>query len=878
LLSWEAAGEDWGQEARMRDLRGFREAVREHRRIVGRDQQQLARSIGLHPHVLSHKLNGRGSAVLTVPEVIGIATTLASWGALVARADVHALLELMDVPPRAIPDAAWSVPPLADLRADHDGAATSRAAPGLAPHPRAATSFAAPASLPGQSVSPALARLAAPPEAPAGRPQLAPAPLPAPVTALVGRTAERAAAAAAVAAARLVTLTGAGGTGKTRLALQVAGDLADRFADGVAFADLALVSDPALLGTAAAGALGLAPHSAQSAEAELAGALRDRELLLVLDNLEQLLEGTGLLARLLAAAAGLRLLVTSRIPLRLYGEQTLRVPPLRLPGDDPAIAAQDSEAVQLFINRARAVRPEFAPDAGQLAAVGKICTALDGLPLAIELAAARIRLYSPRALLPLLQSRLALLTDGPRDLPGRQQTLRATLDWSHDLLDPQARRLFARLGVFAGPFDATAAAAAGNRGEPRTLEQLADLADQGLLEATAGETPRFRMLQTVREYALACLAQTGEQDDARRRHLLHYLAVASDAHGGLEGLRQGELMDQLEAAYPNMQTALDFAGYQAERDGTCLDQGLRLATALGPFWTRRGPLAEGVLQMDRLLALDDARHRSSAPQIRASAMLAACTLAYMQGNYPRTTQLARQAIELCTPLSDHKGLIRAHLLLGEAAIAVGDQDAARAYFDRALAQASQGGNLARQADACNMMGEVFRHRGDFRRASAWLWRSVKFSRAVGDPDRIGVALGSLGEVARDAGRPVQARRLYGAGLRRHAALGNNRLIAYHLEGFAAAAGLEHDGRQALVFLGAAQALRDQTGGPLPPAEQAILTRILAPALAPLTVRERQEALSEGRSQPLPAIINRALRQLPLQGKAIGDRPDAAIRP
>jgi hypothetical protein len=397
---------DWGQEAQMRDLRGFREAVREHRRMVGRDQQQLARSIGLHPHVLSHKLNGHGSAVLTVPEVIGIATTLAGWGALVTRADVHALLELMDVPPRAIPDAAWSVPPLADLRADDDGAAASRAAPGPAPHPRAAASAAAPRSFP---------------EAPAGRPQLALAPLPAPMTALVGRAAERAAAAAAVKTARLVTLTGAGGTGKTRLAVQVAGDLAGRFADGVAFADLALVSDPALLGTAAARAVGLAPRSAQEAEAELAGALRDRELLLVLDNLEHLLEGTG------------------------------------------------------------------------------------------------------------------------------------------------------------------------------------------LLEATAGETPRFRMLQTVREYALARLAQTGDQDDARRRHLSYYLAVASDARGGLEGLRQGELLDELEAAYPNLQAALDFAGYQAERDGTCLDQGLRLATALGLFWTRRGPLAEGVLQLDRLLALDEAR-------------------------------------------------------------------------------------------------------------------------------------------------------------------------------------------------------------------------------------------------------------------------------
>ena len=218
-----------------------------------------------------------------------------------------------------------------------------------------------------------------------------------------------------MAAARLVTLTGVGGTGKTRLALQAASDLAGDFADGVAFIDLSPVDDPALLATVVARALGLTPASAQAAEAYLAEALHDRELLLVVDNLEHLLDETPLLARMLAVAPGLRLLATSRIPLRLYGEQTSACPPCTCPGRGQG--ATDSEAVQLFIARARAVRPDFAPDAGELAAIGEICAELDGLPLAIELAAARIRLYPPRALLPLLQSRLALLTGGPRDLP-----------------------------------------------------------------------------------------------------------------------------------------------------------------------------------------------------------------------------------------------------------------------------------------------------------------------------------------------------------------------------------------------------------------------------------------------------------------------------
>jgi predicted ATPase len=840
----------------MSDLRGFREAVREHRRAAGRTQQQLARSIGLHPDVLSHKLNGRDNAVLTAPDVIGIATTLAGWGALATRADAQALLDLMDVPPHTVPAAAWSAPPLAALRADSDDATARRAAPGP--------------TAPGPAVSP--------PDGPAvPRPRVAPAPLPAPATALIGRERERAEVAAAVAAARLVTLTGVGGTGKTRLALQAARDLAGHFADGVAFVDLAPVGDPALLATTLARALGLEPASAQAAEAHLAEALRDRELLLVVDNLEHLLAEAPLLARVLAAAPGLRLLATSRIPLRLYGEQIVRVPPLHLPAQDGA-GVGDSEAVQLFLARARAVRPGFAPQAGGLAAAGEICAALDGLPLAIELAAARVRLYSPEALLPLLRSRLAVLTGGARDLPGRQQTLRAALDWSHALLAPGAQELFARLGVFAGPFDAAAAAAVSAEPDPaRTLEHLADLADQSLLEVRTGGTPGFRMLQTVREYALARLAETGEEDIVRRRHLAHYLAAAQLGREELYGPRQPEVLDRLEAAYPNLRAALEFAGDQAERDTACLGDGLRLAAALRPFWERRGSLAESVLRLDRLLALDDVLRRPSPPQIRASAVLAACGLACFKGDYARATELARHGIELCVPLGDHEGLSRAYRFLGEAALAVGDYAMAEPHFERELAEAQLADDMSGQADACNMLAEIARHRGEFRHANSLLWTALKLWRPSDDPGSVATALSSLGEVARDAGRPTAARRLYGAALRRHAAVGDKRLMAYDLEGFSAAAGLEHAGRRALVYLGAAQVLRDESGGPLPPVEQAILDRILAPAAAALSVSERQEALSQGRNQPVPATIAQALAEIPRQGSTRRHSPPRAAR-
>ncbi len=297
----------------MSDLRGFRDAVREHRRAVGRTQQQLARSIGLHPDVLSHKLHGRDNAVLTTPDVIGVATTLAGWGALVTRADVYALLDLMDVPPHAIPAAAWSEPPHAALRADDVRAEARATAPGPASYARA----------PVPPDKPTIPRL-----------RVTMAPLPAPATPLIGRERERAEAAAAVGVSRLVTLTGVGGTGKTRLALQVARDLAGDFGDGVVFIDLAPVRDPALLATTVARAVGLTPASAEAAEAHLAAALQGRELLLVADNLEHLLDETQLLARILAVAPGLHLLATSRIPLRLYGEHTVLLP--SLDGRDPA--------------------------------------------------------------------------------------------------------------------------------------------------------------------------------------------------------------------------------------------------------------------------------------------------------------------------------------------------------------------------------------------------------------------------------------------------------------------------------------------------------------------------------------------------------------
>jgi predicted ATPase len=815
-------------EARMRDLDGFRAAVREYRREAGRTQQHLARAVGLHPNVLSHKLNGHHGAVLTTPEVIGVVIALAGWGALAARADAEALLASMGVPPHALPAGFWTAPPMAALAGEAAGPAR------LLPLPAA----------PARTV-PGLAQGAAGPR------RLVVAPLPAPRTALIGRERERAEVAAALAASRLVTLTGAGGVGKTRLALQVASELAGGFADGAAFADLAPVSDPALAATAVAAALGLHPPSAGAAEERLACALYGKDLLLVLDNLEHLVEEMPLLPRLLAVAPALRILTTSRIALRLYGEHTVRVPPLHLGGDGAGGGVQDSEAVRLFVARAGAAGQAPGRDVGELAAVAAICTALDGLPLAIELAAARVRLYPPQALLPLLESRLALLTGGPRDLPSRQQTMRATLDWSYQLLPGRVRHLFACLGVFAGPFDAAAAAAvSGQDDTPATLGQLAELADQSMLEIAPAAAPRFRSLQIVREYALARLAETDEQDEVRRRHLAHYLDAATAAGTSITGPELTVRLELLETAYPNIRAALEFACLQAGHDGACLDEGLRLATAVSILWRRRGPLAEGTLLLGRLLALDDARQRAADPRIRAAAVIEACALACFSIQYQAAAEYGRDGVQLCGSLGDRQGLAKAHRFLAEAAAAAGDFNLARSHCEQAITAARASGSLRDQAAARNILGQVYRYLGDLSRARPTLRQAVREFTGGSDPDGAAHALHSLGEAERDAGHTTLAGRLFTTALRSHDAHGNKRGMAFDLEGLAGIACLDGAWRQALIYLGAAQELRHQTGAQLAPVEQADLTRITQPALAAFSPRERQEILAQGRDQPL----------------------------
>lgn len=818
-----------GGDTLMRELAHFRDLVRAHRRALGRTQQELARAIGLHPNVLSHKLHGRDGATLTQADVVAIIRTLAAWGALTTRVEAHALLALMSVPPHALPASAWAVPPLADL-------APAEAAPAGA-----------------QPVSPASSVLSAPapatpavPGPPRSRPSLLPLPLPEPAMPLIGRVEERAAVHAALAAARLVTLTGVGGTGKTRLALQVAHEAVRgvQFADGVAFVDLAPLRDAALLPLRLIEALGLPAHRAASPEAQLSEALRARHLLLVVDNLEHLLEEAPLLGRLLAAAPHLHVLATSRVPLRLYGEQEIRVPPLPLPMDgagEPSDPTR-SEAVQLFVARAGAVSPGFAPTGAALAAVAAICAALDGLPLAIELAAARIKLFPPEALLPRLGARLALLTDGPRDRPERQRTMRAALDWSYALLTPAEGALFACLGVFAGPFDADAAAAvhapgdagsadgpsapeaavdhtAGDQQTDLMLGRLASLADQGLLEVTSGPTPRFRMLVTVRAYALARLAEGGAQEIVQRRHVRYYLALAEAAEPALTGPEQGAWLARLSVEHDNLRAALAWALVDDDTSAQsalpydprgCAALGLRLAGALWRFWRVRGYLSEGRAWLDAALARPPARGGTTAlsdAAARVKALRGASVLARDQGDYRRATALGEDALALSRQTEDAEGIAGALNGLGVVAYLEHDPVRAQALQEESLAVYRARGQAPRVAVVLNNLGLVAQRAGDNARAMALYAESLALKRTLGDTRGIATSLHNLGVVALEQGDLERAVPLFAESLTLKHGLGNMQGIAASLDGLAEVAGTGGQARRAARLLGAAAALR-----------------------------------------------------------------------
>jgi predicted ATPase len=677
----------------------FIDGVQKHLRTSGYTQKDLANELNLNHKVLSRKLNGSGNAYLTRLEVKQIIITLARWKGITKRSEVLHLLELAEAGPNTFDADEWNSPPLIEL-IDDSTQSTLSSNPFTPSHP------------PRHN-------------------------LPVEVTRLIGRqwAVEQLRKLLGREEVRLITLVGSGGSGKTRLAQHVARVFLDSFADGVWFVALAGVSDPDLVPMSIMQALNIQPAPNASPIQSLTTYLQDKHLLLILDNFEQVAAGATAVSELLAAAPGLKVLVTSRVVLHLYGEREFSVPPLDLP--DFSVPLQPSMlsmfgAIQLFIERVQAVDPDFTVTAENAASIARICARVDGLPLALELAAARVKILSPALLLERLSmARLRVLIGGAKNLPGRQQTLRNTIMWSYELLSPYEQTWFCRLGVFNGSwsieaFEALMRFAAQDQGDTlpalsaqELLEQLVNNSLVVRLPMPDGEV-RFAMLETLREYAVERLIEKGELERLGDWHASYYLEMAETAEIGLRGPDQLEWIRRLSTRWDNFQAAMEWSlkkaragkkihslshsgfrpvqevreiargelaspGPVPEMEMSSLELCLRLTSALRPYLEWQGYLGQG---RDRLKAVLDIPLEDGAEKrvlaARAKALNEMARLTCLQNDQDRAVELAEESIALWQQLDDAHGLATALLHRGWPAFALAQFDVAERVFRQGL--------------------------------------------------------------------------------------------------------------------------------------------------------------------------------------------------
>jgi predicted ATPase len=696
----------------------------------------------------------------------------------------------------------------------------------------------------------------------------------------------------------LVTLTGPGGIGKTRLAVQVACEMAEQFGDGVCFVPLAAISEPALITPTIAQTLGLHDVPTQTADDTLAKYLSGLRypMLLLLDNFEHLVASAQVVSKCLANSPKLKIVVTSQAALHISGEQEFPVPPMAVP--DPKSTASVEElsrlpAVALFTNRAQAVKHDFVLTKENAAAVAAICARLDGLPLAIELAAARVKLLSPPAMLSRLESSLNLLTGGARDLPTRQQTLRGTVDWSYSLLNPEEQTLFRRLSVFRGGCTLEAIeAVCDTKGDLgiSVLDGVASMVDKSLvqqMDPDEGET-RFAMLSTLREYALERLAESGDEHNTRRGHAAYYLVLAEE--GDREASAHPEWLDRFEVEHDNFRVALDFLTKTHDADW-----GLRLGAALFRFWETREHLAEGRERLARLLKMEESMAR---PKLRARLLFAAAVLAGEQGDYTAGQILLEESLETCVEQHDERGVAvalnalavnardRGEVLhasmLFERCVAIwrdlddqtdtaralsnlanttklrGDFERTSALYEEALSIFRKIGDLSGIAWTLNYQGDVARERNDLVRARSCYEQSLSAFGLLRDGWGIASALSDLAGLYADEGNNEEACRLYGESVRMYQSLDYKRGVARVLEYLAANAAARSIPLQALRLAGAAAAMRERIGASLPPAEKARLDRALDFARRGLDRTAGMNAWMEGWAMPMTEAVNEAL--------------------
>jgi predicted ATPase/class 3 adenylate cyclase len=666
--------------------------------------------------------------------------------------------------------------------------------------------------------------------------------------------------------ARLVTLTGPGGIGKTRLAIQAAAELIEDFPDGVWFVRLSRLIDPSLVAPTIAQALGLKEQAGQPIAETLRAHLADKRLLLALDNFEQVVGAAGEVAALLEASPGLRALVTSRAPLRLRGEREYPLVPLPLPQSGRGPLPEDLSryaAVALFIERAQAAKPDFAVTAANAPAVAEICARLDGLPLAIELAAARVKTLPPEALLARLSHGLQLLSGGARDADKRQRTMRAAIAWSEDLLSPVERTLFRRLAVFVGgaTLEAAEAVCATPEGiEPLDLDLLdglSALVEHSLVQQREeGGEPRFGMLHVIREYALERLeASDGgtEAEALRRAHAMSLVALVEQSRGKQAGPEAAAWLDRLEREHDNLRAALGWA-----RDRGEAELGLHLAGILARFWKVRGHFREGRAWVEELLALeagqiDPVMARPRLAEARARALLNGGALAMEEGDYATGETWTDQARALALAAGDLVMARQALTNLGLIATHKGDLEGAAACYLDSLALARELGDQRGMATVLTNLGYVASLRGDLEGSEARLAEGLALARELDDRNQIALCLNNLGVVARKRGDVAQAEALLREALALCWALGNPGRCAMVLASLAETAGVAGQGERAARLLGASAALREMIGAPQPPQEQTV-----AAARAALGEEAWAAAFAAGRALTLEQAAAEAL--------------------